>query len=339
MCVDVVFSRAMPCNDICASHVRQRNRHIPKSKFQLRKRGKKWHSHWNREFHSNTNKNCEMKMRKKNCFLLYGFCTRNSHTCFCTAKLKFLKHSLSFSHVHSTSIMGCSYRWWPVSFIVECVHEPIKQNIYVCATMCGHTKNEMHIHMSVCVLIETQFNVTISPTRSPLTTSSHGIWSLHSLRHINGIVNNFYTYYKFVPLFIARARSSFSIAARTGTFFVVARFNYDFKVCAEHVTTWMLMIAATITVIQLNAFRNYYTTRFAIAWKQQNEMGKKSHEETKREEKKKCMNEPFESIGRRAILTVTCNFRYSCYKCCCRCVPFWCWLFLWQWNNCYILYG
>lgn len=55
--------------------------------------------------------------------------------------------------------------------------------------------------------------------------------------------------------------------------------------------------------------------------------------------KKKCMNEPFESIGRRAILTVTCNFRYSCYKCCCRCVPFWCWLFLWQWNNCYILYG
>lgn len=42
---------------------------------------------------------------------------------------------------------------------------------------------------------------------------------------------------------------------------------------------------------------------------------------------KKCMNEPFESIG-RTILTVTCNFRYSCYKCCficcCHCVSFWC---------------
>lgn len=251
-----------------------------------------------------------------------------------------ISQTFSFLFTHTFHIYHGLFVPMVASFIYSWMRSwaYLAEYIRVCNDVWAY-KNEMHIHMSVCVLIETQFNVTISPTRSPLTTSSHGIWSLHSLRHINGIVNNFYTYYKFVPLFIARPRSSFSIAARTGTFFVVARFNYDFKVCAEHVTTWMLMIAATITVIQLNAFRNYYTTRFAIAWKQQNEMGKKSHGETKREEKKKCMNEPFESIGRRAILTVTCNFRYSCYKCCCRCVPFWCWLFLWQWNNCYILYG
>lgn len=55
--------------------------------------------------------------------------------------------------------------------------------------------------------------------------------------------------------------------------------------------------------------------------------------------KKKCMNEPFESIG-RAILTVTCNFCYSCainvvsFAVAIMC-PALILLSLWQWNNCY----
>lgn len=80
-----------------------------------------------------------------------------------------------------------------------------------------------------------------------------------------------------------------------------------------HATTWMLMIAATQSLLSsLNAFQNYYST---TAWKWTKKIKRK--DKTWKKKNTAWMNRLNRLAG--AILTVTCNFCYS--QPVCHCVP------------------
>lgn len=214
--------------------------------------------------------------------------------------------------------MSCSYQWRPmVPFIVECVRWAYQAESFFCWTDIREHTNDVGIEngntymsMCVCVCIDPNVRNSTSPShqRVHLTADPHAF--IEPTSH-QWHCKQFYTYmlqptlFRFFPLSLYCGRFHWfhfifhppfgafvHPFQRNGLMYFFARFNYDFKVCALHVTTWMLMIAATITVIHTvkcipTLLQNIL--RRAIARRQQNEMELKRHEETT--QKTMCVHE------------------------------------------------